>query len=296
MTVPRDPHSSDDAETRSAEGARRRIRRERLLDEVRRLEHAEQFAAALQAIRDSVLTSMDAASLQPDIARLKQAARLQALYQRARAAFQAGEGEAALLLSEVVAVEPGYKDAARLLYETLSGVRVADLEAEVAASRDAVSRIEAERDRSARGRARLAWVAGAQGAALCLLVGWMAWRGPPRGAADGRARSGSSVVAQVAQPASSEAPSPFPAASTTQTALASEAAGQGSAPGGASVRGAPAVTATASAGDRPPEPEGPCRRIGASCSSTGECCSGSICSGTACQDARRTIVFGQYRP
>jgi uncharacterized small protein (DUF1192 family) len=284
MTLPSDPRSSH-AETASAGGERRRIGRERLLDEVRRLEQAEQFAAALQAIRDSGLTSTDAASLQPEIARLKQAARLQALYQRARAALQAGDEEAARLLSAVVAVEPGYKDAAKLLYERLSGVSVADLEARIAASQEAASRVEAERDRLARGRARLVWVAGAQGVILCLLVGGTAWRGAPPGAADGRARPGPSGGAQVARPAppaSPEALTPVPAASTTQAGAASGAA-------------APAVTTSSREGP-PPELDGPCRSIGASCSSTVQCCVGSVCSGTTCQDARKTIVFGQYRP
>jgi hypothetical protein len=289
-------HGSD-ADTTTGEGEALRERRRILLEEVRRLERAERFAAALQAIRDSGLTSTDRADLQPEIARLKQAVRLQESYQRAREALEAGEGDAALRLAAVVAVEPQYKDAAKLLYEAVSGASVDGLEAEVRASRDAASRIEAERDHLGRGRARLAWVAGVQGVVLSLLVGWMVWRSPRTGAPARTAPPPASAAARVARPApsaSSTALSPVPEEATTQSVPAPEAVAQGNARSEPSARGSAAPVASSEG--PPPEPEGPCARIGESCSSTGQCCSGSACYGTTCQDSRRTIVFGKYRP
>ncbi len=292
MSLPIPPHDP------LAEAERHRAQLERLREEVSRLEEAEQFAEALQAIRDSGLVPADPAGLQPDIARLRQASRLQASYRRARAAFEAGDEEAGALLATVVAVDPTYKDAARLLYETVSGGRVAGLEAELAASREAASLAEAQRDRLARGRARLLRVAVAQGivlCALCALLGWASRRRPPS-PANGSAHQAPSGEARAARRSASGLPeaiapttmgngptSPGPAAPIAQAATPP-------------IEGSPAATSTPAPEDRPLELDGPCHPIGESCWSTAQCCFGSMCYGTTCQDTRRTIVFGQYRP
>ena len=302
MTLLTDSQDAGDLETVGDEAERRTG--ERLRDEVRRLEQAEQFAAALQAIRDARCAGAELASMQPDIARLKLAARLQASYQRATAALEAGDGEAARLLAAVVAVDPRYKDAARLLYETVSGGRVGDLQAEAAASREALSQNEAARHRLARGRVRLAWVAGALGAlgvVLCALLGWMAWRRPP----SSRPAAGREVLASAAAP--SLAPDALTTTGQTPTPpaeLLAEQAAPSPLPQASprdanrpvSVPGSTASALGASADDPPSlDLDGPCRRIGQSCWSSTQCCFGSLCYGTECQDTRRTIVFGQYR-
>ena len=303
MTLPTRP-SDGDHETAGDEAAReeerRRLQRERLRDEVRRLEQAEQFTAALRAIRESGLTSRDPEGLRPDIARLKQAARLQASYGRACAAQKAGDGEAAALLSAVVAVDPRYRDAAKRLYEAVSGVSVGGLEAEVGAAREAASRVEAQRDRLARGRGRLMWVAGAEGIVLCSLLGWMAWHRPPlpSPAVNARSLAAQGVEARNARPPRAGSPEVLSTVAFQSTAHAEPAPGAVEKPS-ASI--APASLASPAPGASlegppPPELEGPCRRIGASCSSTLDCCWGSMCYGNVCQDSRRTIVFGQYRP
>jgi hypothetical protein len=268
---------------------------QRLREEVRRLEEAERFTEALQAIRSSGLASTEPA-IQPDIARLRQAARLQASYRRACQALEAGEEEAAALLAAVVAVDPRYKDAAQLLYETVSGGRVAGLEAEVAASREAASRVEAQRDRLARGRARYRWVALAQAVVLCALCGLLGWtsrRRPPSPAAVRSVAAASSGGATVTMEV---APAP-PGTEGVIVSAAPPPAATGAAAQQGVVSSLPGTTAPGAAPeDGPPEPEGPCHTVGESCWSTTQCCFGSMCYGTTCQDTRRTIVFGKYRP
>ena len=57
-----------------------------------------------------------------DVARLTQAAQLLADYHRARGALKAGDRETAMrLFAGIVATEPKYKEAAKLLYEAVSG-------------------------------------------------------------------------------------------------------------------------------------------------------------------------------
>ncbi len=300
MTHPTRP-SDGDHETSGDEAAReeerRRLQRERLRDEVWRLEQAEQFTAALQAIRESGLASRDPEGLRPDIARLKQAARLQASYGRACAAQKAGDAEAAALLSAVVAVDPRYKDAARRLYEAVSGVSVGGLEAEVGAAREAASRVEAQRDRLARGRWRLMWVAGAEGLVLCCLLGWMAWRRPPlpSPAMNARSLAAPGIEARGAQPPRSGSPEVLATVAFRPTEPVHDAIEKPSASIAPASLASPAPGASLE-GPPPPEVEGPCRRIGASCASTLDCCWGAMCYGNVCQDSRRTIVFGQYRP
>jgi hypothetical protein len=289
MTLPKGPDGGSDLE---AGGDARGLQRERLRDEVRRLEQAGELTAALQAIRDARLDAADRDGFQPEIARLKQAARLHARYGQAVAAVQAGDAEAAAQMAAVVAVDPRYRDAARLLYETVSGANVGTLTSEVEASREAARRLEAERDRLARGRARLAWLAGAEAVVLGVVLGWLAWGRPPSPPADGRTRAtaphGDARHAPLAEDASPERRSQEQAPPVVESAPTAEAAGHASAPS--------ASTPGAAAEGPPPAVDGPCHHVGERCSSTLECCVGAMCYGTTCQDAQRTTVFGPYRP
>jgi hypothetical protein len=273
------------------------VRLERLREAVRALEAAEQFDEALRAIRESGLVPADPNGFQPEIARLKRAARLEESYRRARAAHEAGDGDAATLLSAVVAIEPRYKDAAARLHEAVSGASVQGLRTEADASREAAARLRERLDRLARTRNRLAWLACAQGV-LLLVLGWTSLRRGPAGggmkvrqaesvaAASVKSSEGASpnvappVVVPAVKPATEE---PRPAAPSTARPEASAAA-------------VPDPPQPSVEDDPPLDLHGPCHRIGDKCSSSAECCFGSLCFGTSCQDTRRTVVFGSYRP
>jgi formylglycine-generating enzyme required for sulfatase activity len=99
----------------------RTIGLDRVRVKVAELEEVEQYEAALDAIRKTGDTYAGITDWAQDVERLKRAAQRRADYQRASGALKAGDRETAMrLLAGVVATDPKYKDAARLLYDAVS--------------------------------------------------------------------------------------------------------------------------------------------------------------------------------
>jgi formylglycine-generating enzyme required for sulfatase activity/tetratricopeptide (TPR) repeat protein len=97
-------------------------------EQVRELERAEQYGKALDEIRRAHQTLRGLKDWAPDIARIEGAQTIAANYQRASVAFKAGDMDTARrLFVDVVAMNEQYKDAAKLLYEAVSGVNVDNL-------------------------------------------------------------------------------------------------------------------------------------------------------------------------
>src|SRR5262249_10262106 len=113
----------------------------RVRAQVLALEQAEQYEAALEAVRRA---SEELAGLEDwaaEIERLTEASQVQADYRSASQAVKAGDRDTAIpLLAGIVASAPRYKDTARLLYEAVSGESVADLKAEARAQKEQASR------------------------------------------------------------------------------------------------------------------------------------------------------------
>jgi tetratricopeptide (TPR) repeat protein len=121
---------------------------ERLRAKVAELEKAEQYEAALELIRETGDTFVGVMDWAPDVGRLTRAAQALADYQRASGALRAGDREtAARLFAGVVAGDPKYKDASKLLHEAVSGVSVDELVAEQGQA-IAQQQKRAERERS----------------------------------------------------------------------------------------------------------------------------------------------------
>lgn len=96
-----------------------------VVEKVEALEGRGEFEAALDMLRRTGDFFAGLRSWESDIARLERASVIAADYQRATGALQSGDRKAASeLLAKVIAIDPGYKEAAARLYEAVSGVNV----------------------------------------------------------------------------------------------------------------------------------------------------------------------------
>jgi hypothetical protein len=199
-------------------------------ERVHKLEETEEYAAAREVIRDAIDRFGEADDWAPDLERLERAAQMLADYQEASKTLGEGKKETAMrLFAGVVAVDPEYKDAAKLLYEAVSGK---DVDRLVAAEEKL-----AEKERLPR---RVGW-ASIGIVAVGLFFG---------GAFVGGAFVGRQTTAGPAQPTAS-ATSPEPALSVTSAS---------------SIPSAPPATAGGSASADREEPDGGVQELAASAS------------------------------
>lgn len=193
------------------------------------LEQAEQHATALELIQSVGDTYAGIKDWQPDIERLMRAAHMLANYQRAKGALNDGDKQTATqIISRIVVMDPKYKDAAKLLYEAVSGESVDDLHAQVEE--------EARGKKTTWLRMRLLLVTmllagGAMGTLMGTLVGTSARSHP---AATVMPAPASVPVQALASPSASAAPvvSAVAAMTPTQTPEPSCPAGMAPIPGG----------------------------------------------------------------
>jgi len=124
------------------------MRRRTLATELEMLEKAEQGGAYQQAL-DLARTLADRfpedRDWKLDLERLERKTRLKDSYQRGLGALQSGDRlTAQTTMAQVVALEPGYEEATRYLHLAVTGVDVAELQAELQAERAARQITEAE--------------------------------------------------------------------------------------------------------------------------------------------------------
>ncbi|MEW6405549.1 MAG: hypothetical protein AB1649_27465, partial [Chloroflexota bacterium] len=92
------------------------------LQRIEELEAGRKYQEAFDLAQQLRETHLKARNWEPDLERLEQKTQLDELYQRGLGALQSGEGETAQkLLGTVVSIEPTYEQAARYLYQAVSG-------------------------------------------------------------------------------------------------------------------------------------------------------------------------------
>lgn len=195
-------------------------RLEALLARAQGLESTGQYTEALEVISTGARDFADR-DWTVDTDRLQRASEMEGNYQRATGALVSGDRETAkVFLAKVVATKPEYKEAAKLLYETVSGANdPAKAPAPAAAKRES---------RSTR------WTGGVVPAALAvgvLLLGWEggAWwvargTGVPAGSAGAPSSAAPTASASVTASASASAVVPVAVVPTTVAPTATASA------------------------------------------------------------------------
>lgn len=132
-----------------------RCRLEEGLREMARLEQEGDYQAALNLARQ-LHSELPEPQQLPPLAPLERKARLDDLYRRALVALQDGDNSSAeLLLVQVVALEPGYRDATRYLHLITTGVDIAEVQNQLQQERRARLQAEAAAREAGAGQAQL---------------------------------------------------------------------------------------------------------------------------------------------
>lgn len=123
---------------------------------VRTLEEEGRFKAALALARKLAKTHPEMRDWSFDIDRLERRIHLDDLYRHALRALQGGDLQASqTLLSQVIALDPSYKETTRYLHLAVTGVDVAELEAELDSKQKAYEDAEARAEREVELRRQL---------------------------------------------------------------------------------------------------------------------------------------------
>jgi len=102
------------------------------LEDLERLEQKKQYQDALDLVHQLAREYPKTRNWAPDLERLEHEIHLDDLYRRALRALQSGDRQAAQsLLVQVIVLEPGYEEATRYLHLAVTGVDVAELQAQL---------------------------------------------------------------------------------------------------------------------------------------------------------------------
>lgn len=248
-----------------------RMKLDDLMRKLAGLERTEQFAKALEAIHEAGSKFDGLKDWGPEVTRLTRAAEVSASYHQAVGALAKKDEETGIrLLAGIISVEPRYKDAAKLLYEAVSGVATTTTTAQLGDELQAHA--EAARASSAVKQKRLVWALGVESAAIVGLVGWYVLS-PTRSVP--AATSAVPAVSVFALPLTSV---PEPPQSATPSVSADPPPNQAPSGSATATVAPPPAARPAEAPKAPPDKQAPCGRAGASCGPQASCCPGFICA------------------